>query len=485
MCIRIRSVAMGSALPCRLSRSTKRCATMNFLATMHLLAALLVAGTPARAADDQPTYGLFGQLHLSRPSAAIEDVVILLSDREGWNAHDESLATPLAAQGALVVGVDLPAYLKRLAAIGDKCGYPSGHFEELAHWVERHEGIADYRNPLVIGEGAGAAFAYAMVAQAPSGTFAGLLTLGWDWDFRLAGPLCPGDAGAMTVAAGKSGYRIIPVANLPTTWLPRPFAVGAPWRGAAGLLAIVADGAEAVQPLFAAPTAAADLGRAYAGWRAGQASGQASLPDDIADLPLIEIDPVGADSQRIAVILTGDGGWAGLDKGVAGALAADGVRVVGFSTLKFFWKKRSPEESAEALRRTIEHYARLHPQSRFVVLGYSFGASLVPVLVNRLPAELRAKVDSGIMISPDADMVFEIRIGDWFGGAQHEGTLPLLPEIARTSVPLVCVHGDDESDSFCKPGVAKMRVLTLPGGHHYNGDYAALGKLVVGTLGKR
>ncbi len=456
---------------------------MNSFATMHLLAALLVACTPARAADDQPAYGLFGQLHLSRPTAAIEDVIVLLSDREGWTARSESLAAPLAAQGALVVGIDLPAYLKRLAAIGNKCGYPSGHFEELAHWVERHEGIADYRNPLVVGDGAGATFAYAMVAQAPSGTFAGLLTLGWDWDFRLAGPLCPGDAGAMTVAAGKSGYRVIPVADLPATWLPRPFAVGAPLRGAQGLVAVLGQAIDALQPLWGPATAATDLERAYAGWRASKVDGQASLPDDIADLPLIEIDPAGADSQRIAVILTGDGGWAGLDKGVAAALAADGVRVVGFSTLKFFWKKRSPEEAAEALRRTVEHYARLHPQSRFVVLGYSFGASLVPVLVNRLPADLRARIDRGIMISPDADAVFEIRIGDWFGGAHHEGTLPVLPEIARSSVPLVCVHGDDEDDSFCKPGVAKLRVLALPGGHHYNGDYAALGKLVVGNLG--
>lgn len=447
-----------------------------------MLALLLAASAPLHAADDQPRYGLFGQLHLSRPASAVEDVVLLLSDREGWNARTDGLAAALAGEGALVVGIDLPAYLARLAAIGDRCSYPAGHFEELAHWIERHEGIADYRNPLVVGDGSGASFAYAMVAQAPSGTFAGLVTLGWDWSLLLAESICPGDAGAMTAAAGKSAYRIIPVAELPAPWLPRPFAVGAPLRGAQGLVAVLGKAVDALQPLWGPATAATDLERTYAGWRASTVDGQASLPDDIADLPLVEIDPAGADSQRIAVILTGDGGWAGLDKGVADALAADGVRVVGFSTLKFFWKKRSPEEAAEALRRTIEHYARLHPQSRFVVLGYSFGASLVPVLVNRLPADLRARIDRGIMISPDADAVFEIRIGDWFGGAHHEGSLPVLPEIARSSVALVCVHGDDEDDSFCKPGVAKLRVLALPGGHHYNGDYAALGKLVVGNL---
>lgn len=447
-----------------------------------LLAWPLAAGQTVHAAADQPTYGMFGQLHLKRPPATVEDVVLLLSDRQGWSTRTESLATAMAGQGALVVGIELPAYLKRLAEIGGKCAYPAGHFEELAHWIERHEGIADYRYPLVVGDGSGATFAYAMVAQAPSGTFSGLLTLGWDWDFRLPQAVCPGDAGAVTEATGQSGYRVIAVARLPLTWLPRPFAVAAPWRGAAGLLEDLEETAGTLGPLFGPPTAGADLARAYAGWKSRRAVAKDTLPDAIADLPLIEIDPVGADSQRIAVILTGDGGWAGLDKGVAEALAADGVGVVGFSTLKFFWQKRSPEEAAEALRRIVDHYAQAHPRSRFAVIGYSFGASLVPVLINRLPAELRAKIERGIMISPDADAVFEIRIGDWFGSAHHEGTLPVAPEIAASSVPIDCVRGDDESDSFCKPGVAKMRLLSLPGGHHYNGDYAALGKLIVGAL---
>ena len=87
------------------------------------------------------------------------------------------------------------------------------------------------------------------------------------------------------------------------------------------------------------------------------------------------------------------------------------------------------------------------------------------------------------MISPDDEAVFEIHVGDWFGSTRHDDALPIGPEIAASKVPLLCVHGADEDDSFClKPQPAGVRVLSLPGGHHYDGDYTALGALIVNNL---
>lgn len=466
----------------------KRCAAV--------LAVLACSG-PTFAADDSPTsYGLFGPLHLTRPAAASDRTVLLLSDRDGWSARAQALASGFAAQGALVVGVDLPAYLKRMLAIGDACSYPAGHFEELAHWIERHEGRADYVNPLVVGDGSGASFAYAMTTQAPSGTFEGLLTLGWDGHLRLPKPICAGDAGAMTLADGHGAFRIVPAPREALPWWPRPFAPGASSDGLLAGLDQVWRGIALAWPMLAPRPLEADLAATYAGIRARDAAVKAALPDGLADLPLTEIAPTkiaptkiaptDPDTGRIAIMLTGDGGWAGLDKGVAEALAAHGVRVVGFSTLKFFWNRRTPDEAAQALARIVEHYGARAPQARFVVIGYSFGASLAPILINRLPPTLLARVDGGVMISPDPDAVFEIKVGDWFGGAHHDGSLPVQPEIARSVVPIVCVHGAQENDSFC-PGDhdAPLRTLSLPGGHHYNGDYAALGALIVANLPRR
>ena len=461
---------------------------MSVLGLILKVAFTLMVALGARVAVAETlAYGLFGTLHLTRSVAAPGHTVLFFSDQQGWTARQDLLAGALATQGAFVVGIELPAYLKKLEAIGDRCSYPAGHVEELAHWIELHEGFATYSYPLVVGDGSGATFAYAMTAQAPAGTFEGLITLGWDAALRFAKAFCPGDAGAMTASAANGGFRVVPVARLPLTWLPRPFATGARISGLGSELASAWRMMAVLLPP-AAREPGDDLGSAYGRWRQREDAERTTLPDDVADLPLTDIAPAAtathpAATHRIAIMMTGDGGWAGLDRGVAAALSADGERVIGFSTLKFFWHKQTPDAAAAAIGRVIAHYGKSDPAAKFVLIGYSFGASLVPVVINRLPQELRDRVQGGVMISPDDAAVFEIHVGDWFGSTQHNDNLPIGPEIAASKVPLVCVHGVDEDDSFClKPQPPFVHVVQLAGGHHYNGDYAALGTLIVNSL---
>ncbi len=463
---------------------------MKRLRSVRFVALMLALALPwANAVETPPSttpldYGLFGTLHLARPQGAIAHMALLFSDGDGWRPRDDALAAAVARQGVLVVGIDTPAYLARMEGIQrDKCSYPAGHVEEVAHWVARHEGIAEYSAPLVIGDGAGATFAYALGAQAPAGTFEGLMTLGWSAALRLPKPICPGDAGAITVPDGAAAYRIAPLATMPLVWWPRLAAPAARVDGLGAWLAMGWRWLGVFWPPWAAGEARHDLAAAYAHWRARADAGVVALPDDVADLPLTEVPASAPDTHRVAILVTGDGGWAGLDRGVADALAAQGVRVVGFSTLKFFWHTQTPQAAADAIARVMAHYGRSDADARFVLVGYSFGASLVPVILNRLPAALRARVEAGVMISPDDQAVFEIHVGDWFGSTQHEGALPLAPEIARDTTPLLCVHGADEDDSFCQqPQPARVRVMSLPGGHHYDGDYTALGALIARAL---
>ena len=68
----------------------------------------------------------------------------------------------------------------------------------------------------------------------------------------------------------------------------------------------------------------------------------------------------------MALLLTGDGGWAGLDRGLAAELGARGLPVVGLSTLKYYWKARSPEESARDAARVITHYLSAWQRQRYL-----------------------------------------------------------------------------------------------------------------------
>ena len=422
-------------------------------------------------------YGLFGSVTLDQPAGKTRRSVLLITDRGGADAATRAYARGLAAQGSFVITIDLDRYLAKLESLGGKCSYPAGHVEELAHWMERHVDMSTYQPPYVAGFGAGADFAYALTAQAPSGTFTGLATLGYDFDFRLQKPFCAGDAGLATAPDGRV-FRVAPVKTMPLPWLARPFAPGARSDGVPGAWSDALDLQRA-----ATPNDGAALAQAFDALTLPHPN-QVAIADDLSDLPLTEIAPQGAPDPRIAIMLTGDGGWAGLDKGVAAVLSKHGVRVIGLSSLEFFWHKRTPDDIAGAVDRVIAHYAARYPQARFVLIGYSFGASLVPVVANRLPDAERTRLAGGVMISPDDAAVFEIKVGDWFGDVKQADALPLDPELARAKVALVCVSGRNEDDAYC-PAPAKrgaVRWLQLPGGHHYDGDYDRLGVAILDAL---
>jgi type IV secretory pathway VirJ component len=76
----------------------------------------------------------------------------------------------------------------------------------------------------------------------------------------------------------------------------------------------------------------------------------------MADLPLVEVPATAPRAGRLAVMLSGDGGWSALDKHVASTFAAHGIDVVGLNSLKYLWKERLPEEVAQDVESIARHY---------------------------------------------------------------------------------------------------------------------------------
>jgi type IV secretory pathway VirJ component len=196
-------------------------------------------------------------------------------------------------------------------------------------------------------------------------------------------------------------------------------------------------------------------------------------PPEISDLPIEEVSASGA-SAEFALLLTGDGGWAGLDQELAARLAASGVPTVGLNSLKYFWKQRTPDETARDVARILRHYLSAWNKERVLLVGYSFGADVLPFVVNRLPPDLRARVASVSLLGIDGNASFEVSISDWVG-ADDAGP-QTRPEVGRiTGLPVLCLYGEGEKDSICpglpEPGVRREQVGT---GHHFGGEYATL-----------
>jgi type IV secretory pathway VirJ component len=177
--------------------------------------------------------------------------------------------------------------------------------------------------------------------------------------------------------------------------------------------------------------------------------------------------------------MTGDGGWADMDKSVAAGLAAAGVPVVGWSSLDYYWQARTPEGAAADLARIVSHYMTAWQKDLVLIVGYSFGADVAPFLVNRLPNVLKSRVEAVVLLAPSDTAAFEFHLADWLGGgadARH----PTVPEIERLLPPVTCVFPTDEPDSVCRKAKApNLLAVPLGQGHHFGGEYGRLVELIL------
>jgi type IV secretory pathway VirJ component len=204
----------------------------------------------------------------------------------------------------------------------------------------------------------------------------------------------------------------------------------------------------------------------------------------IRELPLIE-EPASEGGPTLAVIVSGDGGWASIDREIGGALAERGISVVGLNSLQYFWKGRSPDEAARDLERILRHYMSEWHKSQAIVVGYSFGADVAPFMIRRLPDDLRTHVRLVALLGVSQTANFEFHLTDWLGGSGGSDALPTLPEIralrgALHDTPILCFYGSEEHDTVCKdlqPSIASA--VALGGGHHFGGDYTAIAERIV------
>jgi type IV secretory pathway VirJ component len=457
-------------------------------AVVSLIAGLVLAVFAASpAAAESLSHGRFKNVQIYRPAGPVKQVALFLSGDGGWDRGMASMATEATAQGSLVIGIDTQKFFAELEDDGGSCVFPDGDLENLSHYVQAYYKLPTYYTPVLVGYSAGASLAYATLAQAPRGVFAGALSLAFCADLDLTIPLCKTEQLQFTMRK-EGGSRLLP-----------PERLRAPWFLLHGAEDQVCPASEARE--FASQTRNAhyvevpkvghyyrrspawmpQFKSAYASLMASGARSVPPPPPDLADLPLIEVlasGPAGANSDQFAVLLSGDGGWAGLDKEVAGALSERGIPVAGIDSLRYFWKARTPAGLAADIDRIIRYYAYQWKKKRVLLIGYSQGADVLPFAINRLPQATRDLVQLNVLIGLGKEAAFEFHVSNWFSSSNGA---PIKPETDKLSASdTLCLYGADDDESLCPSiGTAHARVINLAGGHHFGGDYRKLAELII------
>jgi type IV secretory pathway VirJ component len=169
---------------------------------------------------------------------------------------------------------------------------------------------------------------------------------------------------------------------------------------------------------------------------------------------------------------------------VSQALARQGIPMVGWDSLKYFWSPRTPQGAALDLDRVLRHYASEWHKSHILLVGYSQGADTLPFMVNRLPPATRAMVGYTALLGLSDRASFEFHVGNWLGNSTVG--IPTAPEMKNwNGSQYLCLYGEEDKDAACDELTGKEGIaVKMPGGHHFGGSYAAMAAQILSRLPK-
>jgi type IV secretory pathway VirJ component len=200
-------------------------------------------------------------------------------------------------------------------------------------------------------------------------------------------------------------------------------------------------------------------------------------------LPLVEVPATKGTSDTLVVFVSGDGGWANIDKSISKVLAERGMPVIGLNALQYFWTKRTPDAAARDLQWILEKYLTSWKKDRVLYIGYSRGADVLPAMISRLPTELQKKTRLIALLGASPKVEFEFHVGDWMRATSKTG-YAVKPEVEKLkSQDILCLSGEDDKDSLCRDLAGPhISVVILKGSHHFDGGYEKLAYIILNHL---
>ncbi len=435
-----------------------------------LLLILLVGATSvAMASPERVDIRHFGPSWLYTPKERIsEGFIALLSSSAGWDEEAEREATHLQQQGYVVLGLDVGAYAENRKGSDDECLNPSRAIEEAAQELQKKPVETAFHRPIVIGLGDSGMLAAAAMLQNMPGTYSAAIAPQFCPVSKLSRPLC---LGSRLLRDGNS-YQ-----------LHDQEAV----KEDEGLFLGSEATCRQAYPSWPVVSVLENQPFIDTSLEKNRSKNQTSALAELNDLPLAYLPASGND--WLVILISGDGGWRDIDRQIGEKLQKAGYAVVGLDSLRYFWHEKSPEETAATLDRLIGKMGATWHKHRVALVGYSFGADVLPLTLVRMKTIDRVKFMT--LLGFGRYGLFEITAGSFWGtGDTRYDNAQAVQSIPR-SVATLCIYGQEErtssgdngSEPFCASLTgSNITSVGVPGGHHFNGDYQSLTTMIIDNL---
>jgi type IV secretory pathway VirJ component len=192
-------------------------------------------------------------------------------------------------------------------------------------------------------------------------------------------------------------------------------------------------------------------------------------------------DAVAQDAAASRVLLlSGDGGWTEIEENLSAELVGYGLTVIGVDSRLAFDRDRERAEIARFLERLTG------PGTGLIIVGYSFGADLLPIVWPALSHSVRDRAVRVAMIAPSQEGALHVDPTGRYDAA-FGPTIPL--ELNAQHVPLsrlVCIFGVQEKlsgySSCTNPSLDPAERVELPGGHDLGHNYADIAGAIARPL---
>jgi type IV secretory pathway VirJ component len=432
----------------------------------------------------------FGNVFIYSSGEKATNMVIMISGDGGWKFGVTGFSERFSRKNAIVAGVDILRYYGTLKKREGECYNVVSDFVNLATAVEKKYGFAEYRPALLMGYSSGATLVFGILAQARPGTFIGGISLGFCSDMELPKMLC--QINGLVEKPDGSGKRF---------FLQPESRLGNPWIVLHGALDKVCYYSDVVS--FVRNTSNSELitlpkvGHGFSRWsdfmpqwddafnrlinRYDKDQQLTTEAEDLKAMPLIIINnKIEINRAPLAIMISGDGGWYWFEQSIADSLARLGISTIGLDAKKYFWDRKSPDETAHDFGDAMSYFGDKFGIDRFLVLGYSLGAEVVPFIITRLPEKLRSEIISTVLLSPGEFTDFEIHITNMIGLGNLDNTYNVANEINKLSGGnILCIFGKDEQSKvpeYLNKSIIKIKFI--PGDHHYNNNLP----LIIRTL---
>lgn len=421
--------------------------------------------------------GRLGEVHILTPKDAADNFPVVLIV-PAIDAEAIAIAQHTAAAGHSVVIVDWSLTNKATEVTKEDCHFLIGDLEGFVQSYQTTQAYPQYVPPVLIGLGEGADVAYALFAQAPSLAIAGAVGIGRTGTLESRVPFC-NETSEVATASKSQTYG--PSANALSWWrsvVTETDKAEIDFAGASG------GGSTKDANTIVVSSSSTEMQKIDAAISAAQRIVTQNAQAPLTDLPLTPLKST-LPGDVLAIIISGDGGWRELDRQIGFELAKGDVSVVGVDSLHYFWKTKSPQTIADDLTRIVVYYSALWNTKHVVLIGYSFGADIMPAAVAHMSNAMRERIDQISLLGMSDTADYEIHVSGWLG-VPPKGE-PVEPDARKLDLTRVqCFYGLEEEVSFCRsPRMKSAEVFGIAGGHHFDGNYSHLADLIQTGLKKR